>query len=132
MKSFQLFGLVASLPPTCHASPYSPPPRTCATAKTPPRPHVNAASPFQARGELSPGKNLGCPCASAGFTGRLLGRESFAVSCPLALIGPASDPVSVRRPAGLATPLLSATPSRSLPCGSLGSLRPTPQRTCTS
>jgi hypothetical protein len=30
-------------------------------------------------------------------------RESFAVSCPLALLGPASYPVSVRHPVGLAT-----------------------------
>jgi hypothetical protein len=28
------------------------------------------------------------------------GRESFAVRCPLALIGTASDPVSVRHPTG--------------------------------
>lgn len=40
------------------------------------------------------------------------GRESFAVSCPLALLGNASYPVSVRRLNGFATPLLSALPSR--------------------
>lgn len=53
-----------------------------------------------------------------------LGRKSFAVSGPLALLGTASYPVSVRRLDGFATPLLSALPSRSAPCGSLRSLRP--------
>jgi len=62
----------------------------------------------------------------------ILDRESFAVLSPLALIGPASYPVAVRRPVGLATPLLSAILSRSSPCGSLGSSRPTSQRTSTS
>ena len=41
-----------------------------------------------------------------------LGRESFAVICPLALLGNASYPVSVRRLDGFATPLLSTLPSR--------------------
>jgi hypothetical protein len=41
-----------------------------------------------------------------------LGRESFAFTCTLALLGNASYPVSVRRLDGFATPLLSALPSR--------------------
>ena len=61
-----------------------------------------------------------------------LDRESFAVMCPLALVGHASYPIPVRHPAGLATPLLSATRSRSSPCGSLKSLRSTSQTTYTS
>jgi hypothetical protein len=40
------------------------------------------------------------------------GRESFAVLGPLALLGSASYPVSVRRLDGFATPLLSAPASR--------------------
>ena len=64
--------------------------------------------------------------------GRSLDRERFVVMCPLTLVWPACDPVSIRHPTGLATLLLSATPSRSLPCGLLGSLRPTPQRTSIS
>ena len=46
---------------------------------------------------------LGYPCTSAGSTERLLGRESFAVICPLALSRPALHPVSIRRPTGLAS-----------------------------
>lgn len=41
-----------------------------------------------------------------------LGRESFAFTWTLALLGNASYPVSVRRLDGFATPLLSALPSR--------------------
>src|SRR5215470_8102533 len=37
MKSRQVFGLFWSIPARCHSSPYSPPPRTCATAITSPR-----------------------------------------------------------------------------------------------
>ena len=61
-----------------------------------------------------------------------VGRESFAVMGPLTLLGTASYPVSVRRLDGFATPLLSALPSRSAPCGSLRSLRPSSGRTFTS
>jgi len=88
--------------------------------------------PFRHEARSPQVRLIGCPCTSAGFTKRLFGRESFAVIGPLALSRPACYPVSVRRPTGLATPLLSALPSRSAPCGSLGSLRPTPQRTSTS
>ncbi len=58
--------------------------------------------------------------------------SAIAVTGPLALLGNASYPVSVRRLDGFATPLLSALPSRSAPCGSLRSLRPSSGRTFTS
>jgi hypothetical protein len=60
-----------------------------------------------------------------------LGRKSFAIPCTLTLLGNASYPISVRQLA-VSLPLLSAAGSRSQPCGSLGSLRPASQRTCTS
>src|SRR5690606_24923357 len=75
------------------------------------------ASPFQARGEISPGKNDGLPRTTAGSTPLCFGRESFAVIGPLALLGSASYPVSVRRLDGFATPLLPALSSRAAPCG---------------
>jgi hypothetical protein len=74
---------------------------------------------------------LTVPARAPDLRSLTLDRESFAVHCPLALVGHALYPIPVRRPAGLATPLLSATRSRSSPCGSLGSLRSTPQRTYT-
>ncbi len=89
-------------------------------------------SPFRDEARSPQVTLLDCPCTSAGFTWLPLDRESFAANCPLALVGPACYPVFVRHPAGLATPLLSAIRSRSSPCGSLGSLRSTPQRTYTS
>ena len=58
-----------------------------------------APSPFQAQGEISPGKNALLHCTTAGFTPPPLGHESFAVSCPLALVGTAFYPVLVHRPA---------------------------------
>jgi hypothetical protein len=60
------------------------------------------ASPFQARGEISPGKNRRRRCTLAAFTPSVLGREGFAVSCPLALTRGAFYAVSVRRPAAVA------------------------------
>ena len=57
-------------------------------------------SPFQAQGEISPGKNALLPCTTAGFTPLTLDHESFAVICPLALVGTAFYPVLVHRPAG--------------------------------
>src|SRR5450759_3509366 len=48
---------------------------------------------------ISPGKNIGLRCTTAGSTLPCLGHESFAASCPLALLGSASYPVPVRRPA---------------------------------
>jgi len=56
-------------------------------------------SPFQARGEISPGKNIDLRCTTAGSTSPCLGHNSFAVDCPLALLGSAFYPVPVRRPA---------------------------------
>src|SRR5207249_9527168 len=43
---------------------------------------------------------LAFPCTTAGSTPPPFGHESFAVICPLALVGVACYPVSVRRPAG--------------------------------
>src|SRR5665213_3186513 len=88
--------------------------------------------PFRREASSPQVRLIDCPCTNAGSTKRFLGRESFAVIGPLALNRPAFYPVSVRHPAGLATPLLSASLSRFPLCGSLGSLRPTPQRTSTS
>jgi hypothetical protein len=39
------------------------------------------------------------PCTTAGFTPPPLGHKSFAVCCPLALVGTASYPVLIHRPA---------------------------------
>jgi len=56
-------------------------------------------SPFQAWGEISPGKNINLHRTTAGYTSPSFDHESFAVFSPLALLGAASDPISVRRPA---------------------------------
>ena len=55
-------------------------------------------SPFQAQGEISPGKNATLHHTTAGSTSLRLDSESFAVICPLALLRTASYPVPVRRP----------------------------------
>src|SRR5690606_12685998 len=57
------------------------------------------ASPFQAQGEISPGKNAVLRRTTVGSTPPVLGHESFAVIGPLALDGTASYPLPVRRPA---------------------------------
>ena len=54
-------------------------------------------SPFQAQGEISPGKNALLLCTTAGFTPLRLDHESFAISCPLALLGSAFYPILVHR-----------------------------------
>jgi hypothetical protein len=74
---------------------------TMASADFSPRRSCELRRPFQAQGEISPGKNIGLRCTTAGFTLPRLGHEGFAITCPLALLGPASYPVSVRRPAAL-------------------------------
>lgn len=56
-----------------------------------------STSPFQAQGEISPGKNALLHCTTAGFTTPRLDHESFAVFCPLALLGTAFYPVLVHR-----------------------------------
>lgn len=61
-----------------------------------------------------------------------VGRGSFAVIGPLALLGTASYLVSVRQLNGFAAPLLSALSSPSAPCGSLRFLRLSSERTFTS
>src|SRR5271154_2789541 len=56
-------------------------------------------SPFQAQGEISPGKNALLHRTTAGSTPLPLGHKSFAVHCPLALVGSAFYPVLVHQPA---------------------------------
>ena len=56
-------------------------------------------SPFQAQGEISPGKNALLHCTTAGSTPLPLDHESFAVIGPLALVSTAFYPVLVHRPA---------------------------------
>jgi len=56
-------------------------------------------SPFRAQDEISPGKNALLHCTTAGSTPLPLDHESFAVSCPLALVSNALYPVLVHRPA---------------------------------
>ena len=56
-------------------------------------------SPFQAQGEISPGKDALLHCTAAGSTPLPLDHESFAVSCPLTLVSTAFYPVLVHRPA---------------------------------
>jgi hypothetical protein len=91
-----------------------------------------AASPFQAQGEISPGKNDGLPCTIAGFTApepwsrELRGQWPARPARHCLLSGFCS---STRR---FATPLRSALRSPSAPCGSLGLLRPALRRTFTS
>jgi len=83
-------------------------------------------SPFQAQGEISPGKNAFLHRATAGFTPPPLGHKSFADCCPLALVGTASYPVLVHRPA---VSLLASSPrSVTLPQLRLTSLAVTSSR----
>ena len=67
----------------------------------------SAPSPFQAQGEISPGKNALLHRTTAGFTPLHLGHESFMASCPLALLGSAFYPVLVHR---LAASLHASSP----------------------
>ena len=64
-------------------------------------------SPFQAQGEISPGKNALLHCTTAGFTPLRLDHKSFAVFGPLALLGNAFYPVLVHR---LAVSLHASSP----------------------
>ena len=64
-------------------------------------------SPFRAQGEISPGKNALLHCTTAGSTPPCLDHESFAVSCPLALLSSAFYPVLVHR---LAASLHASSP----------------------
>ena len=64
-------------------------------------------SPFQAQGEISPGKNALLLCTTAGFTPLRLDHKSFAVMGPLALLGSAFYPVLVHR---LAAALHASSP----------------------
>jgi hypothetical protein len=56
-----------------------------------------ARSPFQAQGEVSPGKNAIFLRTTAGFTLPPLDHKSFAVLRLLALVGIASYPILVHR-----------------------------------
>jgi hypothetical protein len=47
----------------------------------------------------APGKSIDLRCTTAGSTSPRFGHNGFAASCPLALLGAASYPVPVRRPA---------------------------------
>ena len=69
-------------------------------------PHL-PVSPFQAQGEISPGKNALLHCTTAEFTPPRLDHESFAELCPLALLGNAFYPVLVHR---LAVSLHASSP----------------------
>ena len=64
-------------------------------------------SPFQAQGEISPGKNALLHCTTAGFTPLRLDHKSFAEFGPLALLGNAFYPVLVHR---LAVSLHASSP----------------------
>ena len=66
----------------------------------------SAPSPFQAQGEISPGKNALLRGTTAGSTPRRLDHERFAVACPLALLGSAFYPVLVHRLAAYALRVL--------------------------
>ena len=99
--------------------------------------HTDRASPFQAQGEVSPGKNALLPHTTAGFTPLPVGHESFAVFGPLALVGSALYPVSVRRPMGYLPRFLQTVGHPSAlalpfgPCGQVpGGLAPPGVRPC--
>ena len=94
-------------------------------------------SPFQAQGEISPGKSIDLLRTTAGSTQRPLGHESFAVLRPLALVGRALYPISVRRPTdSLAASFSVALAGRRLavrfgPCDQVpGGLSPPSQCPC--
>jgi hypothetical protein len=94
-------------------------------------------SPFQARGEISPGKNAILHRTVASFTPPRLDHKSFAVSCPLALLGSASDEVCVPRLTVYAPRFLStlgrphAVALHFARCGQLaGGLAPPRSRPC--
>lgn len=73
--------------------------------KSPPNhPHhtVGRRASFKSEARYPQVRLIDCPCTSAGSTRPSFDRESFVVMGPFALIGPASYPVSIRRPAGLA------------------------------
>lgn len=77
-----------------------------------------AASPFQAQGEISPGKTSAVPHGCRIYAASLR-HESFVVSGSPVLVHRASDPVSVRHPRIRST-LLSAPTSRAVPAFRFG------------
>ena len=79
------------------------------------------SSPFQAQGEISPGKNIDLHRTTAGFTSPCLGHNSFAVIAR----SPCSAPPPIRFlfiGPRLRSPLPSRRPRRPTLCGSLRSL----------
>ena len=95
------------------------------------------ASPFQASGETSPGKNDDLPRTIAGSTPLPLGRRSFAVSGPLAPVRSASYPVPVRRLTRFVSRFVQPTPHDERlalpfgPCDQVpGGLSPPSHRPC--
>ena len=96
-----------------------------------------STSPFQALGEISPGKNTLLHRTTAGFTPPCLGHKSFAASSPLALLGSASYPILVHRLTVYASRFLptvghpSAVALHFVRCGQLtGGLAPPGVRPC--
>ena len=89
-------------------------------------------SPVQACAEISQVRSSAVPARAPALRGVSLVARAARSLAPLALIHPASHPVPIRRPAGLATRFFQRSPERSAPCGSLRSLRSTSERTCTS
>ncbi len=94
---------------------------------------------FQPSGEGSPGENAILPRTTAGFTPSRFDHESFAVCCPIALLGTASYPVlppqggtEVSIGSRFRSTLPSHTRSSSCRCASLRLLWPTYGRTLTS
>jgi len=89
------------------------------------------ASPFQAHGEIPPGKTADRPRTTAGFTPASTWSQALRGHLPARprrgrLVSGSCSSARVR------SPLPSAPPSRVVPCGSLGFLRPGPRRTSTS
>jgi hypothetical protein len=85
----------------------SPRKKTKATMASADSPLRFPPSPLQTRGEISPGKNALLHRTTAGFTPLRLDHKSFAVSCPLALLGSTFYPVLVHR---LAVSLHASSP----------------------
>jgi len=89
-----------------------------------------APLPFQARGEISSGKNALLPCTTAGSTPLRIDHKSFAVSCPLALLSSAFYPILFIGSQFRSTlPLHGRSPFRS--CASLHSQWSARGGTCT-
>jgi hypothetical protein len=93
---FTVLGHSLSFSPSCFGfcliGPLSPLLRPLLTSRS-----SFALSPFQAQGEISPGKNAHLHRTTATFTPPRLGHKSFTASCPFALLGDAFYVVFVHR-----------------------------------